>query len=100
MTQAPLGPSDKFCPLWRKKMSAVCHTCPLWTCVRGMNPNTGEQIDRWDCGLAHLPLLQIETSQQVRQAGAATESFRNEVVKRADRRIAHNGHAPILIEGE
>jgi hypothetical protein len=46
-----------------------------------MNPNTGEQVDEWGCAIAWIPMLQIETSQQARQAGAAVESFRNEVVR-------------------
>jgi hypothetical protein len=46
-----------------------------------MNPNTGEMVDNWGCAVTWLPMLQIETSQQARQAGAAVESFRNEVVR-------------------
>ena len=56
----------------------------MWTQIRGLNPNTGEAVDQWNCAVAHLPLLMIETSQQVRQGAAATESFRNEVARRAD----------------
>ena len=46
-----------------------------------MNPNTGEEIDEWGCAITWIPMMQIETSQQARQAGAAVESFRNEVVR-------------------
>jgi len=46
-----------------------------------MNPNTGEEVDEWKCAVSWLPMLQIETSQQSRQTGAAVESFRNEVVR-------------------
>jgi capsule polysaccharide export protein KpsE/RkpR len=49
--------------------------------VRGMNPNTGEDIDHWACAVTWMPMLTIENSQQQRQTGAAVESFRNEVVK-------------------
>lgn len=52
--------------------------------MRGKNPNTGQDADRWDCAIALMPMLQIETAQQARHGAAATESFRNEVVKRAD----------------
>jgi hypothetical protein len=78
-------------------MKTVKHTCPLGhTCqtedeneivrchwyiqVRGKSPQTGESVDEWGCSLAWLPVLLIEGSQQTRQAGAAIESFRNEVV--------------------
>lgn len=80
MAQIPHGPKDLKCPLWRKKMSDVCHTCPWWCQVRGKNPQSREEVDRWDCSLSLLPMLQIETSQQARQAGAATESMRNALV--------------------
>ena len=84
MRQVPMGPENLVCPFHKKAMSTVCHKCPLWTCLRGANPQTGEDVDRWDCAVAQLPLLMIETSQQVRQGAAATESFRNEVARRAD----------------
>lgn len=98
--QVPIGPDHIKCPLWKKKMSEVCHKCPWWTCLRGKNPQTSADIDRWDCAIAHLPLLSIEVAQQVRQGAAATESFRNEVVARADavRPLAPMGveHAPSM----
>jgi hypothetical protein len=96
MKQIPRGPEHLYCPYWRKKMSAVCHTCPQWVQLRGANPNTGEPIDRWDCAQALLPLLLLETAQQVRQGGAATESFRNEMVRIAEARRK----VPVMIEGE
>ncbi len=69
----------KFCPLIKK--DCVGLKCSWYTQVRGMNPNTGEMVDEWGCAVTWLPMLQIETSQQARQAGAAVESFRNEVVR-------------------
>ena len=80
MAQIPHGPETLFCPLWQKKMSTVCHKCPLWTQIRGINPNTGAEVDSWNCALGHLPMLLIETAQQSRQTGAAVESFRNQMV--------------------
>lgn len=94
MKQIPLGPAHLKCPFWQKKMSLVCQTCPHWTQVRGKNPNTGEDVDRWDCAIALLPMLLIENAQQARQGGAATESLRNELVSLAHRRQP----TPIMIE--
>jgi len=54
--------------------------CPWYTQVRGMNPNTGEEIDQWNCAIAWLPMLQINSANEARKGAAATESFRNEVV--------------------
>lgn len=55
--------------------------CQLWINVRGRDPQTGTEMDRWGCADGFMPMLTIECAQQMRQAGAAIESFRNEVVK-------------------
>lgn len=83
MAQKPLGPSDLECPFHRKLMNKVCHKCPLWVKLQGKNPQTGGLVDEWDCSVAWLPILLIENAQETRQGAAATESFRNEMVKAA-----------------
>ena len=80
-TQIPRGDEDRICPLHKASMDTVCHKCPLWIQVRGAHPQTGEAMDRWDCSLALLPMLMINTASEVRQGAAATESFRNEMVR-------------------
>jgi len=55
--------------------------CRLWMNLRGVHPQTGETVDRWGCADEFVPLLLVENAQQARQAGAAVESFRNEVVR-------------------
>lgn len=55
--------------------------CAWFMKVRGLNPNTGKEIDEWGCSMSWLPILLIENSQQQRHTGAAVESFRNEMVK-------------------
>ena len=72
-------------------MDKVCHTCPMWVKIRGKNPNTGDEVDQWNCSLAWLPMLLIENAMQSRQAGAAIESFRNEAVRVAAERARING---------
>ena len=57
------------------------HRCMWYTAVRGTNPNTGEEVDEWNCAIAWGPILQIETSQTQRGVSSALESFRNETVK-------------------
>lgn len=49
--------------------------------IRGMDPNTGKDVDHWGCAVGWMPMLLIENSQQQRSTGAAVESFRNEMVK-------------------
>ena len=66
-----------FCPLVQGECKRF--ECAFFTQVRGTNPNTGQEIDEWNCAVALMPMLLIEGAQQSRQTGAAVESFRNEV---------------------
>jgi len=68
-----------FCPLLKK--DCVGLTCAWYTRVQGLDTNTGNQVDSYECAISWLPLLLIENSGQQRQTGAAVESFRNEMVK-------------------
>ena len=69
----------KFCPLINKDCIGL--ECAWFTQVRGMNPQTGEEVDEWDCAVKWVPMMLIENTQMQRQTGAAIESFRNESVK-------------------
>lgn len=54
--------------------------CRWFVNIKGKHPQSEEIIDQFNCAIAWGPLLTIETTQQVIGVGAATESFRNEVV--------------------
>lgn len=58
----------------------VLYRCPWYVQVRGNDVQTGAEIDRWDCAIAWMPMLMINTANESRKGVAATESFRNEVV--------------------
>lgn len=68
-----------FCPLIKK--DCIENKCQWYCQVRGVNPNTGEPVDEWQCAVNLIPVLLIENSQQQRSTSAAVESFRNETVK-------------------
>jgi hypothetical protein len=68
-----------FCPLIKKDCIGL--QCNWYTQIRGKNPNTGDDIDHWGCAIAWLPTLLINTANETRQGAAATESFRNEMVR-------------------
>lgn len=55
--------------------------CGWFVQMKGNNPNDGKEIDEYACAIAWLPMLLVENAMQSRQAGAAIESFRNEMVK-------------------
>jgi len=76
-----------FCPLIKK--DCIQMQCSWFTQLRGVHPQTGQEIDEWLCAVSALPLLQIEVAKQARSGAAATESFRNEFVNM-------NGINPLL----
>ena len=69
----------KFCPLIGEDCIEL--KCAWYNQVRGVNPQTGQEIDEWGCAVTWMPKLLIENSQMQRQTGAAVESFRNETIK-------------------
>ena len=71
--------SGDICPLMGK--TCIGLQCAWFTKVQGVNPNTGEPVEDWACAVAWLPMLAIENSQNTRMAGAAVESFRNNMMR-------------------
>lgn len=70
--------NGSFCPLIKK--DCVQLQCAWFTQLRGVHPQTGQEIDEWMCAISAMPMLQVEVAKETRQGAAATESFRNEVV--------------------
>jgi hypothetical protein len=68
-----------ICPLIKSK--CIEGKCAWWTHLLGTSPQTAQPVDQWGCAVQWLPMLLIENAKEVRQGAAATESFRNEVVK-------------------
>lgn len=62
--------------------------CKKWVQILGINPQTGQEINKWDCVDALLPLLQIESSRKMNEVGAAIESFRNQSMEIARHSIS------------
>ena len=75
------------------------HDCPKFVHVQFTNPQTGVAEDKYGCADAFMPLLTIMGIQQTRQAGAAIESFRNEVVKADETAARQRQEAINWIEG-
>jgi hypothetical protein len=78
--QIPHAVEGQMCPLHKKDVSQVCHTCPWWTRLIGKNPQSEEMIDNWHCAIAVLPLLLVENAQVSRSTTSALESMRNDVM--------------------
>lgn len=75
----------KFCPFIKKDCIGL--QCSLFTQVRGTNPQSGAEVDDWACAFAWLPMLLINTAQEMRQGAAATESFRNQMVDASEKAL-------------
>jgi hypothetical protein len=58
--------------------------CPWYIKIKGFDPNTGSELDHWNCAIAWMPTLLINAANEARQGAAATESFRNEMVKQGE----------------
>jgi hypothetical protein len=68
----------EFCPLIKE--NCIQNKCAWFTCVRGVDTNTGKDIDDYGCAVAWMPMLMINTANESRKTCSATESFRNEMV--------------------
>ena len=74
--------NGNYCPLIKKE--CIGHKCSWFCQVRGVNPNTGQEVAEWQCAINLLPLLLIENSNQQRQTAASIQSFRNDSIERSD----------------
>jgi hypothetical protein len=59
----------------------ILYRCPWYVEIRGVDNNTGKDTANWGCAIAWMPALMINTANESRKGVAATESFRNEIVK-------------------
>jgi|SRR3954462_13402061 len=84
----PVCESHEMCPLFKSKRELVCHKCAWYTHIRGNHPQTGEDMDKWDCSIALLPILLIENSRQQHVNNSAITSLREETIKGNNKVIA------------
>lgn len=87
MKQIPPGPKDVYCPLWRKPMCKVCHTCAFYVELQQQAPD-GVVKSHWTCSIPAQVTMQSETKRQVIQHAAATESLRNELIRSTENTLA------------
>lgn len=72
----------ELCPLLKKP--CIGHECMWFSHVVGQDPQTGRDVDVWDCSVRWLPVMITAQARETRGVQAAVESMRNEVVKRQD----------------
>lgn len=78
----PIRPSGMYCPLWKKDVSKVCHTCDWWESIP-VQEKTNPMAVRaeWGCVLKLAVMTQGSMHAAIDGVQAATESFRNEMVR-------------------
>ena len=64
-----------------KKCCELFLNCPKWIQIQGKNPNTGAEINEYNCADTWHIVLLMENSKMQQETAAAIESFRNEMVK-------------------
>ena len=67
----------EFCPLVRGE--CVRHKCAFFTKLVGLDPQTGQHIDRFGCAVAWIPTLLVENSQQQRQTASEVSKVANQI---------------------
>lgn len=83
-----------LCPLLKKP--CIQHECAWFCHVTGQNPQTGSQIDMWDCAIKWTPVVMMDAAKNAKGVQAAVETMRNDVVDRQDslnNAIASAAHA-------
>lgn len=66
----------------------VLYRCPWYIKVRGVNNNTGEEYDHWNCAIAWMPTLMVNTGNDTKQNTMVLNEFKNEVIKKQNERDA------------
>jgi hypothetical protein len=58
--------------------------CRWYVQLAGQNPQTGEQVDEWNCAMGWMPIMLVENAMTNGGQTSAIESFRNEMVRGQD----------------
>jgi hypothetical protein len=86
---------------WCAMVKGPCwqHRCVHYMHVIGKHPQSGKDVDNYDCAFKWLPILTIENTQQTIHLAAAIESERNELIKEGVRNRATLASAALLVGG-
>lgn len=69
------------CPLGgtcREIKDNKIHQCEWYIKIKGKNRNTDEDMDKWGCAMAWMPVLLIENSAEARGLATSVQGYRNE----------------------
>lgn len=74
----PKAAAGMFCPLWRKDVSKVCHSCAWFSCVSGVHPQTGDRLERWECAVTAQVIATLEAARASHSTADVTQQLRND----------------------
>lgn len=87
----------KTCPLGH-----ACPECHWNVRLRGVNPNTGQEVDEDGCAIAWLPVLLIEQTREQVKANNTVGDFRDQMVQGnqqiAGALLGGNGNVPRALD--
>ncbi len=61
------------------KKDCLEHGCHLWTRVEGKDPQTGMDINKWDCADAIVPLVILNLGRQIYTLGVEVAELKKTV---------------------
>ena len=106
MTGGPIAPKGTICPLHRKDVSRVCHTCAWYTRIQGVNPQTGEHLDKWLCAITAQVLAVLDVGKAATAGAATTQELRNDMKRERGQQtrllatqLLPNNNGRLLIQG-
>lgn len=104
MTGKPIAAPGTRCPLWRKDVSKVCHTCEWYSRIQGMHPQTGEQLDKWMCAVTAQLLATLDAGKAATVGAATTQELRNDMQRERTQhtrvlasQLITNNNSPLLL---
>ena len=71
-----------ICPLLKK--ACIENECAFYVHITGQNPQSGAQMDLWDCAVKWTPVMMLDASRNMKGVQAAVEGMRNDVCDRQD----------------
>lgn len=75
----PVAAPGLRCPMFRKDVSKVCHTCAWFTQIEGIHPHTGDRMDKWMCAMSAQVLVTIDAGRQAAASAETTQELRNDL---------------------
>lgn len=79
--QIPHANPGMICPLRKKDVSKVCHTCAWWVGQYWTDPKTQEIKHKWNCAQVMAALGNVDVVRSMAGVQAATEALRNVVAR-------------------